>query len=169
VGAHKLQLLAHGLADEKAEHAYQVISGLCDGIAKMTTRLDAFTRREAERQRQARADVRKAIEDSLPDPDNSDLPVGAYPEPPLEPSLRDPDEPQEDGYHYPDGPETQMPGKPAELPRDAPRQDEFEPDPDLPEGMGVAGIPGLGTLPKDPENLAHPQPSKQTPFAVGGP
>jgi hypothetical protein len=166
--AHKLQRLAHGLADQKAEHAYQVISGLCDGIARMTARLDAFTRREAERQRQARADARKAIEDSLPDPDNPNSQVGTYPAPNLEPALRDPDEPQEDGHHYPDGPDVRMGGKPAELPRDRPDA-AGDPDEDLPAGMGSSGVPGLGTMPKDVENLGHPQPSKQTPFAIGGP
>jgi hypothetical protein len=35
--------------------------------------------------------------------------------------------------------------------------------------MGVAGVPGAGTEPELPEDLDHPQPSKPTPAAVGGP
>jgi hypothetical protein len=62
-----------------------------------------------------------------------------------------------------------MPGKPSELPRDRPDA-VGDPDPDLPEGVGSSGIPGGGTMPLDlPEDFAHPQPSKPTPFAIGGP
>jgi hypothetical protein len=42
-------------------------------------------------------------------------------------------------------------------------------NPGLTSRMGIAGIPGEGTMPKDIENLTHPQPSRQTPFAIGGP
>jgi hypothetical protein len=35
--------------------------------------------------------------------------------------------------------------------------------------VGIAGIPGEGTDPELPEQLAHPQPSRQTPTAIGGP
>jgi hypothetical protein len=125
--------------------------------------------REAERQRIAaeeasRTELRAAM-DALPvsDPDE---PIGAEPEPSLQPDPRIED--PEDTTRYPDGPDVQMPGKPAELPRDRPDA-AGDPDPDLPEGVGIAGIPSLGTMPKDVENLAHPQPSKQTPFAIGGP
>jgi hypothetical protein len=167
--AHKLQRLAHGLAEQKSAYAYQVINDLCDGIAAMSQRLDAYVHREAERQRLARADARKAVEDSLPDPDYPDLPTGALPAPNLQPSLppADYDEHGYDSAEGEDGP--RMPGKPAELPADRPDA-VGDPDPDLPEGVGVSGIPSLGTMPvPSPEDLGHPQPSKQTPFAVGGP
>lgn len=112
----ELQRLAGGLAEQKAEYAYQVISGLCDGIARMTTRLDAYVKRENERQREARAKARKAIEDSLPDPDDPDDPRGDYPQPSLQPDLRasDPGEyPDNDGLTY---------DKPSELPPDSPER-----------------------------------------------
>jgi hypothetical protein len=165
--ARKLQRLAHGLADAKAEYAYQVISRLCDGIAKMTTRLDAYAQREAERQRQARADARKAIEDSLPDPDTPADAVGAYPAPNLEPDLRTQDPEDEGAYrHYPDGPKTKMPGEPSELPEDAPRDDQGHLPPEL-----LPGAPPLvGTMPVwDIRELKHPQPEPPIQAAIGGP
>jgi hypothetical protein len=126
--------------------------------------------REVERQRIAaeeasRAELRAAM-DALPGLD-SDTPHGDYPAPPLEPLLRDPDNPEPQGAyaHYPDGPQPRMPGKPAPIPADRP-----DADPSLPSGMGSSGIPGGGTMPLDlPEDLAHPQPFKQTPAAIGGP
>jgi hypothetical protein len=134
----------------------------------MTKRRDAYARREADRQRQARADARKAIEDSLPDPDNPDLPQGDYPAPNLQPSLP-PADYDEHGYASAEGEDgPQMPGKPSLIPQDRPDA-AGDPDPDIPAGMGIAGIRGMGTMPLDIEDLGHPQPSKQTPFAVGGP
>jgi hypothetical protein len=112
----ELQRLAGGLAEQKAEYAYQVISGLCDGIARMTTRLDAYVKREDERMREARAKARKAIEDSLPDPDNPGDPRGDYPAPSLQPNLRtsDPGQyPDDDGLIY---------DKPSEIQRDLPER-----------------------------------------------
>jgi hypothetical protein len=160
----ELQRLAGGLAEQKQAHVYQVINDLCTGIAKMTCRLDAFTRREAERQRQARADARKAIEDSLPDPDTPDQPGarGAYPEPSLQPDLRasDPGEyPDDDGLAY---------DHPAELPEDAPRSDDRLSG-DLPEEVDRAPPPH-GTMPVwSPKDLKYPQEIPPTPSAVGGP
>jgi hypothetical protein len=164
--AHDLQRLAHGLAEQKSAYAYQVINDLCDGIAKMTTRLDAFTRREAQRQRQARADARKAVEDSLPDPDTPDLPVGALPAPSLQPPLP-PADYSEHGYDSAEGKDgPQMPGKPAELPRDAPRDDQGH----LPTELLPGAPPMIGTMPVwSPKELAHPQPDPPTQAAIGGP
>jgi hypothetical protein len=155
--AHDLQRLAHGLAEQKEQYADQIINDLCDGVAAMTKRLNGYAAREAQRQRQARTDARKAIEDSLPDPD---APGGIYPEPSFQPSLRDLDGPEDEGAyrHYPDGRKTQMPGTPAELPEDAPRDDQGH----LP--------PLVGTMPVwAPRELKHPQPDPQTQAAIGGP
>jgi hypothetical protein len=164
--AHDLQRLAHGLAEQKSRHQYEIICDLCDGIARMTRRLDGYASREAERQRQARADARKAIEDSLPDPDNPNLPVGALPAPSLQPDP-EPVDYDEHGYalgEAEDGP--QMPGKPAELPRDAPRDDQGH----LPTELLPGAPPMVGTMPVwNIKDLKHPQPDPPTQAAIGGP
>jgi hypothetical protein len=155
-------------AEQKQAYQLQVFKDLDDLIGETAVRLDAFIKREAERQRQARAEARKAIEDSLPDPDNPDLPPGDYPAQSLEPSLRDPDDPEDAGAyaHYPDGPETQMPGKPAELPQDAPRGDQGH----LPKELLPGAPPLVGTMPVwDIRELKHPQPDPPTQAAIGGP
>jgi hypothetical protein len=105
----------------------------------MTTRLDAYTQREVERQRAARKAQRKAIEDSLPDPDAPmGEPHGARPDPSLQEDLRESD-----------------PGA--------------YPDRDLQEGMTEFGPDQPGTMPEpDPAEMAHPQPYRQTPVAIGG-
>jgi hypothetical protein len=152
------------LANVRAD-VRQVIDDFCDYFSELKAEREAERRRIAAEEA-SRAELRAAM-DALPDP-GGDPPVGAYPDPSLQPDPRLED-PEGEYRHYPDGPEPRMGEKPAELPTDSPDADEFEPDLDLPEGMGVAGIPGLGTMPKDPENLAHPQPYKQTPMAIGGP
>lgn len=154
----ELQRLADGLAHHKAEHAYQVISGLCDGIAKMAARMDAYVRREDERQRQGRAEARKAIEDSLPDPDD---PTGDYPAPSLQPNLR-----EEDPGQYPDEDELTY-DTPAELPEDAPRSDDHVSG-DLPSKVALPAP--LGSYPAwNIKDLKHPQEQPPTPTAIGGP
>jgi hypothetical protein len=149
------------LAEVRAD-TRQVIDDFCDYFSTIKADREAEQRRIAAEE-DSRAELRAAM-DALPVADG-DPPAGDLPAPSLEPSLP-PADYSEHGYDAaedPNGP--QMPGKPSPIPRD-----DTEPrDPDLPEGMGIAGIPGLGTMPKDPENLAHPQPFKQTPFAVGGP
>jgi hypothetical protein len=99
----ELQRLAGGLAEQKAEYVFQVISGLCDGIARMTTRLDAYVKRENERQRlvaeeASRTELHMAL-DALPEvldgPCNEiddEEPHGELPAPPLEPPLRESDD-----------------------------------------------------------------------------
>jgi hypothetical protein len=156
--AARLQQIESDLADVKAD-MQQIIGDFGDYLSAMKAE------QEEARQRQARADARRRIEDSLPDPD---APVGAYPAPSLQPSLREEGEEQGAYGRFPDEDGPQMPGKPAELPQDRPDA-EGDPDPDLPEGVGIAGIPSMGTMPGDLEDLGHPQPSKQTPFAFGGP
>jgi hypothetical protein len=125
----ELQQLAGGLAEQKQEYAYRVISDLCDGVAKMTQRLNAYTQREARRQRQARANARKALLDSLPDPDAAQDPRqhGAKPEPNLGPDLRA-SNPEEEGYYEGDeSDDTPMPDHAAELPADRPEPVDLEP------------------------------------------
>jgi hypothetical protein len=158
--AARLRQIEDTLADVKAT-LQQIIDDFCDYFSAIKAD------REAERHRVAaeeasRAELRAAL-DALPDPD-LDTSQGDYPAPNLEPSLPPPDysEHRYDAAEDPNGP--QMPGKPSPIPRD----DTEQRDPDLPSGMGIAGIPGEGTMPKDIENLAHPQPYKQTPFAIGG-
>jgi hypothetical protein len=137
-----------------------MLQDLCDGIGKMATRLDAYARREAARRRQERADARRALLDTLPSegefldgPQHGEHPFLTDPDPPPNAS-RD--------QQMPD------PGKEPE-PGLGPELGYFDADPDLPSGMGTSGVPGEGTEPQLPEELTHPQPSRQTPSAIGGP
>jgi hypothetical protein len=141
------ELLAHRRERAEAKAYADAVQRLSDGIAKMAARFDSYVQREEERQREARAKARKALEDSLPDPEGGEWP-GADPAPNLQP---DPREGEDQGAYgaYPDA--------------------EGDPDPDLPEGMGTSGIVGGGTMPELPEQLGHPQPSEQTQTAIGGP
>jgi hypothetical protein len=164
----ELQSLAAGLTEHKAERQYQIICELCDGIARMSRRLDSYVQRDRERQRQARAKARADIEASLPDPDNPDAPRGVYPAPSLQPDLRasDPGEyPDDDGLTY---------DKPTDLPRDRPanqpRPDDDDDTGNLPLELLPGAPPLVGTMPVwDPQDLEHPQPVPPTQVGTGGP
>jgi hypothetical protein len=143
------------LADTRA-HTRQII----DEFGAYFSGLKA--ERDAERQRQARADRRKAIEDGLPDPDAPDAPRGGYPEPSLEPDPRD-----EEPGRFPDDDELAY-DLPAELPEDAPRTDDRLSG-DLPEDVERRSPPPLGTMPVwSVRELKHPQEIPPTPSAIGG-
>ena len=135
------------LAAQESEYRLRVINDLCNGISKMSSRLKSYEKRKDEQERIARAEARKALEDSLPDPDTGEW-RGEYLAPNLHPDTGDPAEDRGAYAGYPDA--------------------VGDPDPDLPEGMGGSGITGSGTMPELPEQMAHPQPSEQTPVAIGG-
>jgi hypothetical protein len=117
------------------------IHTICDGIAKMTHRLDALEGQRAEDAIRARRAERQKMLDALPDPD------GAKPEPSLQPD--------------PEG------ERPLQTASQYPQDEVGDPESDLPEGMGQFGLTGTGTEPELPEELGKPS-SAQTPFAIGG-
>jgi hypothetical protein len=162
-------------AEQQAQSA--ALQSLCDGISRMAKRLDAHEKRCAEAARKARADARKAIEASLPDPDDPDAPafptVGAGPG---------------DSANTPGV----TPGLPPEHEPGSGPSDYSEDDIDTPTGkppLSYGNVPtsyvgarseGVGNLPDDPPELgdhpaynpaklAHPQPEPPTPSAIGGP
>jgi hypothetical protein len=146
-------------AEQQAQSA--ALQSLCDGISRMAKRLDAHEKRCAEAVRKARADARKAIEASLPDPDDPDAPafptVGAGPG---ADTARPPN--VTPGF----GPEHEAGEGPSDY-----SEDEDAATGVLPTVLERGGPPELGDHPVySKAELKYPQkPIPQTPTAVGGP
>jgi hypothetical protein len=71
--AEERRLVAQRQREEAAAYA-DAVQKLCEGAAKMASRLDALERKRRDAVRQARRRERADIEASLPDPDNPDDP-----------------------------------------------------------------------------------------------
>jgi hypothetical protein len=119
----RLQYVEDTLAGVKAD-LVQIINDFGDYFSGLKAEHDAERQRQA-REDTSRAELRAAMDALSPDPD---APVGdahgAPPAPSLEPPLREEGE-DHGAYGYPDGPETQAPGHPAELAYDSPSRDQW--------------------------------------------
>jgi hypothetical protein len=154
------------------------IQDMCGGVSKLTKRVDALMQSRRDRNRLDELSEQMERTLALPpdaiDPDNPNAGDNAE-IPNVRPGLAEGHEPGEAAAEFVEEDQQTPTGKPAlsygRMPlsyvKGAPKDGATG---DLPEGVEMRAPVDPGEYAVwDPADLAHPQPSKQTPTAIGGP